>query len=200
MPRRYECLDVGQGDHRRPRRAGAGGDRPAAHGGGARQLRARGCDHRHVDRGRRRRTGGTLMSTVTVKARPRCRRPLPLHAGDDQGPTYRKYKFAVKKIWDVDDLDFTQDAADWKRISRSSASGPARGHDPVPRRRAGGDRRARADDRRLPRAWPLRLGFTTHLPDGGGEDAEFFMRWHDEVAGVLEPEEVARHFRPRRDT
>ena len=24
--------------------------------------------------------------------------------------------------------------------------------------------------------------------------AEFFMRWHDEVAGVPEPEEVARHF------
>ena len=24
--------------------------------------------------------------------------------------------------------------------------------------------------------------------------AEFFMRWHDEVVGVLEPEEVARHF------
>ncbi len=24
--------------------------------------------------------------------------------------------------------------------------------------------------------------------------AEFFMRWHDEVVGILEPEEVARHF------
>jgi ribonucleoside-diphosphate reductase beta chain len=24
--------------------------------------------------------------------------------------------------------------------------------------------------------------------------AEFFMRWHDEIVGVLEPEEVARHF------
>ena len=30
--------------------------------------------------------------------------------------------------------------------------------------------------------------------------AEFFMRWHDEVVGVLEPEEVARHFLVRGKT
>ena len=54
-----------------------------------------------------------------------------------KGPMYRKYKFAVKKIWDVDDLDFTQDAADWKRISRSSAracSGSRSGSSPASRR------------------------------------------------------------------
>ncbi len=33
-----------------------------------------------------------------------------------EGLIYRKYKFAVQRIWNVDDLDFTQDAEDWKRI------------------------------------------------------------------------------------
>ena len=48
-----------------------------------------------------------------------------------KGPMYRKYKFAVKKIWDVDDLDFTQDAADWKR---RACSGSRSGSSPASRR------------------------------------------------------------------
>ena len=40
-----------------------------------------------------------------------------------RGPFYRKYKFAINRVWNVDDLDFTQDAADWQRIDDEQRRG-----------------------------------------------------------------------------
>ena len=47
-----------------------------------------------------------------------------------KGAVYRKYKFAIKKIWDVDDLDFSQDAADRERISYGSEGRASRASRP----------------------------------------------------------------------
>ena len=40
-----------------------------------------------------------------------------------RGPVYRKYKFAIDKIWNVDDLDLGQDVTDWKRIDEDQREG-----------------------------------------------------------------------------
>jgi hypothetical protein len=40
-----------------------------------------------------------------------------------KGPVYRKYKFAINRVWNVDDLDFTQDAADWQRLTPDQQRG-----------------------------------------------------------------------------
>ena len=48
-----------------------------------------------------------------------------------------------------------------------------------------------------------RFDWTTYLSTFLMEEAkhaEFFMRWHDKVVGVLEPEEVAQHFLVRGKT
>ena len=112
-----------------------------------------------------------------------------------KGPVYQKYKFAIKKIWDVDDLDFTQDAADWERISEQQREGLLG----VTIRFLAGEQAV--TDQLVPMIAGShalgRLDWVTYLSTFLMEEAkhaEFFMRWHDEVAGVLEPEEVARHF------
>ena len=86
------------------------------------------------------------------------------------GPIYRKYEKAMRKIWTVDELDFAPDAADWQSIDERQRERPARRHQPVPRRRAGGHRRAGPDARRLPRAAPVRLDHVpVDVPAGGGQ-------------------------------
>ena len=40
-----------------------------------------------------------------------------------EGEIYRKYEKAMRKFWTVEDLDFTQDALDWQRISPEQRKG-----------------------------------------------------------------------------
>ena len=34
-----------------------------------------------------------------------------------RGPIYQKYQKAINAVWNPHDLDYAQDAADWKRIT-----------------------------------------------------------------------------------
>ena len=112
-----------------------------------------------------------------------------------KGPVYRKYKFAIQRIWDVDDLDFSRDGADWERISEDQREGLLG----VTIRFLAGEQAV--TDQLVPMIAASqalgRFDWVTYLSTFLMEEAkhaEFFMRWHDEVAGILEPEEVARHF------
>jgi ribonucleoside-diphosphate reductase beta chain len=112
-----------------------------------------------------------------------------------KGPVYRKYKFAIQRIWDVDELDFSRDAADWERISEDQREGLLG----VTIRFLAGEQAV--TDQLVPMIAASqalgRFDWITYLSTFLMEEAkhaEFFMRWHDEVAGILEPEEVARHF------
>lgn len=112
-----------------------------------------------------------------------------------EGPVYRKYKYAIQRLWDVDDLDFTQDAADWEQTSADQREGLLG----VTIRFLAGEQAV--TDQLVPMIAAShtlgRFDWVTYLSTFLMEEAkhaEFFMRWHDEVAGVLEPEEVARHF------
>ena len=118
-----------------------------------------------------------------------------------RGPVYRKYKFAINRIWNVDDLDFTQDAEDWKRIDEQQRDGLLG----VTIRFLAGEQAV--TDELVPMIAAShalgRFDWVTYLSTFLMEEAkhaEFFMRWHDEVVGVLEPEEVARHFLVREAT
>lgn len=115
-----------------------------------------------------------------------------------KGPVYRKYKFAIRRVWDVDDLDFTQDAEDWQRIS----AGQRKGLLGITVRFLAGEQAV--TDELVPMIAAShalgRFDWVTFLSTFLMEEAkhaEFFMRWHDQVVGVLEPEEVARHFLAR---
>jgi ribonucleoside-diphosphate reductase beta chain len=95
----------------------------------------------------------------------------------------------------VDDLDFTQDVADWERIDEDQR----RGLLGVTIRFLAGEQAV--TDQLVPMIAASqalgRFDWVTYLSTFLMEEAkhaEFFMRWHDEVVGVLEPEEVARHF------
>ncbi len=112
-----------------------------------------------------------------------------------RGPVYRKYKFAIQRIWDVDDLDFSQDKEDWVRITEEQQ----RGLLGVTIRFLAGEQAV--TDQLVPMIAAShalgRFDWVTYLSTFLMEEAkhaEFFMRWHDEVVGVLEPEEVAQHF------
>ena len=112
-----------------------------------------------------------------------------------KGPVYRKYKFAIQRIWEVDDLDFSRDGADWERISEDQRDGLLG----VTIRFLAGEQAV--TDQLVPMIAASqalgRFDWVTYLSTFLMEEAkhaEFFMRWHDEVAGILEPEEVARHF------
>jgi ribonucleoside-diphosphate reductase beta chain len=111
------------------------------------------------------------------------------------GPIYRKYEKAMRKIWTVDEIDFSQDAFDWERITPQQRAGllgvtvrflageQAVTDELVPML-AGAHRLRRFD-------WTMFL--STFLMEEA-KHAEFFMRWHEHVVGVLDPEEVAQHF------
>ena len=115
-----------------------------------------------------------------------------------RGRMYRKYKFAIKRIWDVDDLDFSQDKEDWARITEEQREGLLG----VTVRFLAGEQAV--TDQLVPMISAShalgRFDWVTYLSTFLMEEAkhaEFFMRWHDEVVGVLEPEEVAQHFLAR---
>src|SRR4029077_3557370 len=89
----------------------------------------------------------------------------------------------------------TQDAADWERISEEQREGLLG----VTIRFLAGEQAV--TDELVPMIAAShalgRFDWVTYLSTFLMEEAkhaQFFMRWHDEVAGILEPEEVARHF------
>jgi ribonucleoside-diphosphate reductase beta chain len=118
-----------------------------------------------------------------------------------EGPVYRKYEKAIRKFWRVEDLDFTQDAEDWERIDEEQR----RGLLGVTVRFLAGEQNVTNElVPMLAAAHALnRFDWTTYLSTFLMEEAkhaEFFMRWHEQVVGVLEPEEVAQHFLVRGKT
>jgi ribonucleoside-diphosphate reductase beta chain len=118
-----------------------------------------------------------------------------------EGPVYRKYQKAIRKFWSVEDLDFTQDALDWGAIDDDQR----RGLLGVTVRFLAGEQNVTNElVPMLAAAQTLRrFDWTVYLSTFLMEEAkhaEFFMRWHDKVVGVLEPEEVAQHFLVRGKT
>jgi ribonucleoside-diphosphate reductase beta chain len=118
-----------------------------------------------------------------------------------EGPVYRKYQKAIRKFWSVEDLDFDQDARDWDRIDDDQK----RGLLGVTVRFLAGEQNVTNElVPMLAAAQALnRFDWSVYLSTFLMEEAkhaEFFMRWHDRVVGVLEPEEVAQHFLVRGKT
>ena len=114
------------------------------------------------------------------------------------GPIYRKYEKAIRGVWNANDLDYSQDAADWQRIDDAQR----RGLLGVTVRFLAGEQ-AVTDELvpMLAAAHALgRFDWTMFLSTFMMEEAkhsEFFMLWHRRVVGMLEPDEVAPHFLAR---
>lgn len=118
-----------------------------------------------------------------------------------RGPIYRKYEKAINGVWNPRDLDFTQDAEDWKRVSEEQQ----RQLLGITARFFAGEQRV-ADELvpMLAAAHALdRYDWTMFLSTFLMEEAkhsEFLALWHDRVAGILEPEEVTPYFLERAKT
>jgi ribonucleoside-diphosphate reductase beta chain len=118
-----------------------------------------------------------------------------------RGSVYRKYEKAINAIWNPRDLDYSQDAEDWATLSeerqeallgltvRFFAGEQAVAENLVPMIEA---------------AWALdRFDWLMYLSTFLMEEckhAEFFAQWHERVAGILEPEELAPYFLERGKT
>jgi ribonucleoside-diphosphate reductase beta chain len=118
-----------------------------------------------------------------------------------RGPVYRKYEKAIATVWNPRDLDYSQDAEDWKRLSEAQR----RGLLGITVRFFAGEQRV--TDELLPMlaaAHALdRYDWTMFLSTFLMEEAkhsEFFALWHDGVVGILEPREVAPYFLDRGKT
>jgi ribonucleoside-diphosphate reductase beta chain len=117
------------------------------------------------------------------------------------GPIYRKYEKAIRKMWSVEDIDFSQDVLDWKRITPEQRTGLLG----VTVRFLAGEQAV--TDELVPmlaaahrlRRFDWTMFLATFLMEEA-KHAEFFMRWHERVVGVLDPEEVAQHFLVRGKT
>jgi ribonucleoside-diphosphate reductase beta chain len=118
-----------------------------------------------------------------------------------RGPIYRKYEKAVATVWNARELDYAPDAADWQRLTdtqrreilgitvRFFAGEQAVTDELVPMIVA-----ARALD-----CYDWVMFLSTFLMEEA-KHSEFFALWHDRVAGILEPDEVAPYFLERSKT
>jgi ribonucleoside-diphosphate reductase beta chain len=117
------------------------------------------------------------------------------------GEIYRKYEKAMRKHWTVEDLDFTQDALDWERVTPEQQKGLLG----VTIRFLAGEQAV--TDELVPmlaashalRRFDWTMFLATFLLEEA-KHAEFFMRWHEAVVGVVDPSEVAPHFLTRGKT
>ncbi len=108
------------------------------------------------------------------------------------GPIYRKYEKAMRKIWTVDEFDFSGDAADWQAIDEQQRSGLLG----VTSRFLAGEQAV--TDELIPmlaashalRRFDWIMFLSTFLLEEA-KHAEFFMHWHKQVVGILEPDEIA---------
>ncbi len=117
------------------------------------------------------------------------------------GEIYRKYEKAMRKHWKVEDLDFTQDALDWQRITPEQQKGLLG----ITIRFLAGEQAV--TDELVPmlaashalRRFDWTMFLATFLLEEA-KHAEFFMRWHEAVVGIVDPSEVAPHFLTRGKT
>lgn len=114
------------------------------------------------------------------------------------GPIYRKYEKALKAAWNPCELDYASDAKDWQRLAEERR----RGLLGITVRFFAGEQRV--TEELLPMlaaAHALgRYDWTMYLSTFLMEEAkhsQFFARWHERVAGILEPHEVAPYFLSR---
>jgi ribonucleoside-diphosphate reductase beta chain len=118
-----------------------------------------------------------------------------------EGPVYRKYEKAMRTIWKVEDLDFGPDARDWERIDEEQRESLLT---MTVRFLAGEQAVTNELAPMLAGAHALnRFDWVMYMSTFMAEEAkhsEFFMRWHSEVAGLLEPDEVAPYFLARNKT
>jgi ribonucleoside-diphosphate reductase beta chain len=117
------------------------------------------------------------------------------------GPIYRKYVKAVASVWNPRDLDYAADAADWALLPEQRRrailgitvrffAGEQAVTDELVPMIAGARALGRYD-------WVMFL--STFLMEEA-KHSEFFALWHDRVAGILEPDEVAPYFLERTRT
>jgi ribonucleoside-diphosphate reductase beta chain len=117
------------------------------------------------------------------------------------GPVYRKYEKALRGLWNPRDIDYAQDAEDWKALPeddrksllgitvRFFAGEQIVAEDVVPMLMAA--RALRRYD------WVM---FLTTFAMEEAKHAEFFAHWHDKAVGILDPDEVAPYFLTREKT
>jgi len=117
------------------------------------------------------------------------------------GPIYRKYEKATRKVWDAKALDYEEDARDWTRLSDEQReailtitvrflAGEQEVTDELLPMLAAADALGRFD-------WVMYL--STFLLEEA-RHSEFFAVWHDRVVGILEPDEMAKHWPLREHT
>jgi hypothetical protein len=114
------------------------------------------------------------------------------------GPIYRKYEKALKAAWNPRDLDFASDAKDWLLLAEERR----RGLLGITVRFFAGEQRV--TDELLPmlaaahalRRYDWTMYLSTFLMEEA-KHSEFFAQWHERVAGILEPQEVAPYFLSR---
>jgi ribonucleoside-diphosphate reductase beta chain len=118
-----------------------------------------------------------------------------------RGTAYRKYEKAINAIWNPRDLDYSQDIQDWSTLAserRQALLGL------TVRFFAGEQAVAENLVPMIDAAWALgRFDWLMYLSTFVMEEckhAEFFAVWHDRVAGILEPDELAPYFRERKET
>ncbi len=117
------------------------------------------------------------------------------------GPIYRKYEKATRKFWDPKDFDYSQDAADWQRMTQEQRDGILT----ITVRIEAGEEAV--TDELLPMLsashelgrfdWVMFL--STFMLDEA-RHSEFFNIWHREVCGVTTPAEKAAHWPLREHT
>jgi len=117
------------------------------------------------------------------------------------GSAYRKYEKAINAIWNPRDLDYTQDVEDWATLTearREALLGL------TVRFFAGEQAVAENLVPMIEAAWALsRFDWLMYLSTFIMEEckhAEFFAQWHQRVAGILEPDELAPYFLERAKT
>ncbi len=141
------------------------------------------------------------MTTHTTGVDPHIASKFHFTRAMRGGPIYRKYEKAMRTFWKVEDLDFDQDARDWQRIDEEQRrslltmtirflAGEQAVTDELLPMLAGAQALNRFD-------WVMYVS-TFMLEEA--KHSEFFMRWHDEVTGLLEPDEVAPYFLARDKT
>jgi ribonucleoside-diphosphate reductase beta chain len=118
-----------------------------------------------------------------------------------RGPIYRKYEKAINAIWNPRELDYSRDVEDWATLA------PARREALLGltvRFFAGEQAVAENLIPMVEAAWALnRFDWLMYLSTFVMEEckhAEFFAQWHEQVPGILEPEELAPYFLERAKT
>ncbi len=118
-----------------------------------------------------------------------------------EGPIYRKYEKAISHGWDPRDLDYAADVAVWEGLSEQQREGILT----ITVRFFAGEQAV--TDELLPmiaaahamRRYDWTMFLSTFMMEEA-KHSQFFACWHERVAGILEPDEVARYWIERSAT